>query len=70
MINIDNRDYTIEEIQQVFDLCRDLLRDNSDLNAKMIAMNAKLENEEKKVKVLQQKLFFYSQAFTNNTYEA
>jgi len=70
MINIDGKDYTINEIQQVFDLCRELLKDNSDLNAKMIAMNAKLENEEKKVKKLQQQLFFYSQAFTNNTYNA
>lgn len=46
---IDDKDYTQEEIQQVFDLCRELLRANEDLNAKMIAFDAKLKNEEKKV---------------------
>jgi hypothetical protein len=56
MINIDNRDYTIDEIQQVFDLCRDLLRDNETMRANVIAMSAKLDNEEKKVKGLKQQL--------------
>ena len=51
MINIDNKDYTIEEIQQVFNLCRDLLRDNEDMRANVIAMSAKLDNEESKVKL-------------------
>lgn len=69
MINIDDRDYTIEEVQQVFNLCRELLQANEDLNAKMIAMNAKLGNEEKKVKDLQYKLWLL-QMDTINKYEA
>jgi hypothetical protein len=69
MIKIDDRDYTISEIQQIFDLCRELLQTNGDLNAKMIAMNAKLENEEKKVKELQYRLWLL-QMDTINKYEA
>ena len=70
MIRIDDKDYTIDEIQQVFDLCRELLKANEDMRANVVAMSAKLDNEEKKVKKLEQKLFFLSQAFTNKTYEA
>ena len=62
--------YTDYEIQQMEALCRELLQANETLNANIIAMNAKLENEEKKVKKLQQQLLFISQAFTNNTYTA
>ena len=62
--------YSEKEIQQIENLCRELLHINEELNAKIIAMNAKLENEEKKVSKLQQQLYFISQAFTNNTYEA
>jgi hypothetical protein len=51
-------------------LCTELLSINETLNANIIAMNAKLENEEKKVQKLQQQLYFITQAFTNNTYEA
>jgi len=63
-------EYTEKEIGQIVALCRELLNTNETLNAQMIAMNAKLENEEKKVHKLQQQLYFISQAFTNNTYEA
>lgn len=66
MINIDNKDYTIDEIQQVFNLCRDLLRDNEDMRANVIAMSAKLDNEEKKLKELQMKYFFLQQQIINN----
>ena len=62
--------YTEIEIEQITALCRELLEANETLNANIIAMNAKLENEEKKVQKLQQQLLFISQAFTNNTYEA
>lgn len=51
MIRIDNKEYTIEEIQQVFDLCRELLQTNEDMKANVIAMSAKLDNEESKVKL-------------------
>jgi len=62
--------YTEEEIRQMELLCTELLSINETLNANIIAMNAKLENEEKKVQKLQQQLYFITQAFTNNTYEA
>lgn len=44
--------YTDDEILQLEQLCRELLMANEELNARVIAMNAKLENEEKKVKRL------------------
>lgn len=47
-----NMKYTEEEILQLEALCRELLIANEELNARVIAMNAKLENEEKKVKRL------------------
>ena len=62
--------YTEEEVRQMELLCTELLSINETLNANIIAMNAKLENEEKKVQKLQQQLLFISHAFTNNTYEA
>jgi len=40
------------------------------LNARIIAMNAKLENEEKKVVNLSQRLAQMSLMFTNKTFEA
>ncbi len=40
--------YTEEEILQLEALCRELLIANEESNARVIAMNAKLENEEKK----------------------
>jgi hypothetical protein len=46
-----------------------LLEINETLNANIIAMNAKLLNEEKKVKDLQYKLFFLQQEIITK-YEA
>ena len=62
--------YTEEEITQLEALCRELLSANEELNAKIIAMNAKLENEEKKVTQLKIQLHLLNQAFTGNTYKA
>jgi len=70
MIKINDKDYTIDEIEQVFHLCRELLEANETMRANVIAMSAKLENEESKTKKLTQKLYLLSQAFTNNTYNA
>lgn len=70
MIKINDKDYTIDEIESVFNLCRELLEANETMRANVIAMSAKLENEERKVTKLTQKLYLLSQAFTNNTYEA
>jgi len=57
MITIDNKEYTLEEITQVFELCRDLLRDNETMRANVIAMSAKLDNEEAKVRRLLGELY-------------
>ena len=59
-----------EYIQQLEGAVYELSKVVDEQNAKLLAFHAKLQNEEKKVKQLQQKLFFLSQAFTNNTYEA
>lgn len=53
--------YTEEEIEQIENLCRDLLHMNEELNARIIAMNAKLENEERKVKRLANELAWTQQ---------
>jgi hypothetical protein len=51
-------EYTQSEIEQIVALCRELLNANEELNARIIAMNAKLENEERKVKRLIGELYF------------
>ena len=53
----NNMKYTEEEIEQLEQLCRELLVANEELNARCIAFNAKLENEEKKVKRLSLQLY-------------
>jgi len=52
MIQIDGKDYSITEVAQVFDLCRELLQANETMRANVIAMSAKLDNEEAKVRKL------------------
>jgi hypothetical protein len=49
-------EYTQSEIEQIVALCRELLNTNETLNAQLIALMAKLGNEEKKVKQLSQTL--------------
>lgn len=51
MITINEKEYTLEEITQVFNLCRELIHTNEDMRANVIAMSAKLDNEESKVKL-------------------
>ena len=55
---------------QLIDLVNELVVMNEELNARTIMMNAKLENEEKKVVNLSQRLAQLSLMFTNQTYEA
>ncbi len=69
-MELKGRKWTKAELEQVIELVGELVNANETLNAQMIAMNAKLENEEKKVKKLQQHLAQLSLMFTNNTYEA
>lgn len=58
--------YTDDEIIQLEALARELLIMNEELNARIIAMNAKLENEEKKVKRLQNVLNFMTNGQRTN----
>ena len=69
-MELKGKKWTKTELEQVIELVGELVNANETLNAQMIAMNAKLENEEKKVKRLQQHLAQLSLMFTNNTYEA
>ena len=69
-IEIGDKVFTSEEIGKLIELVSELVNINSDLNAAIIAMNAKLENEEKKVVNLSQRLAQMSLMFTNKTYEA
>ena len=70
MITINGQEFSEEQVRAMFDLCSELMKINEDQNAKLIAFDAKLKNEEKKNKNLTNQLLFLSQAFTNNTYEA
>jgi hypothetical protein len=51
--NIDtNRMWTEDELRELIQYTQYLRKENEDLQAKMIMMNAKLSNEESKVKKL------------------
>ena len=69
-IEIKGKKFTEDDIIQVLEMANELLEVNSELNARIIAMNAKLENEEKKVINLSQRLAQMSLMFTNKTYTA
>lgn len=69
-ILIGDKIFKAEEIMQLIELVNELVDANEELNARCIAMNAKLENEEKKVVNLSQRLAQMSLMFTNKTYEA
>ena len=64
-MEISKPKYTEEQIEQMEGLIRELLQINEDQNAKLIAMNAKLENEEKKVINLNYKLAILQQQIIN-----
>ena len=58
--------YTEEQIEQMEGLINELMKINGELNARCIAFNAKLENEERKVQKLNQILFFIGQTTNRN----
>jgi hypothetical protein len=58
--------YTEEQIEQMEGLINELMKINGELNARCIAFNAKLENEERKVQKLNQLLFFIGQTQNRN----
>ncbi len=66
-IQIGDKIFTTEEITQLIDLVSELVSANNELNARMIAFNAKLENEEKKVKHLSNKVSYYEDILNINT---
>jgi hypothetical protein len=68
-IEIQGKEFTEDDILQLLEMSRELLAQNEELNARMIAMNAKLENEEKKVINLSYQLAQMSLMFTNKTYK-
>lgn len=49
---IQGKEYKPHEIEQVFNLCAELIQINEDQNARLIAFDAKLKNEEAKVRRL------------------
>ena len=67
MVKINDKDYTIDEIEQVFHLCRELLEANESMRANVIAMSAKLDNEEIKVRRLVGELYLLQQHKNNYT---
>lgn len=69
-MQINGQEFTEEQVIEMFNLCSELLKINEEQNAKLIAFDAKLKNEEAKVKELQRKLYFLAQSFTGNTYKA
>ena len=67
MVKINDKDYTIDEIEQVFHLCRELLEANESMRANVIAMSAKLDNEDIKVRRLVGELYLLQQHKNNYT---
>jgi regulator of replication initiation timing len=58
--------WTEEELKELIQYTQHLRMENEDLQAKMIMMNAKLENEEKKNKKLQNILNLLAYGQTND----
>jgi uncharacterized tellurite resistance protein B-like protein len=58
--------WTEEELKELIQYTQHLRKENEDLQAKMIVMNAKLENEEKKTKRLNNILNLLAYGKTND----
>ena len=74
-INTDNQhesetELSKEEIQQLKGLVRELLEINETQNAQLIAFNAKLQNEEAKVRLQQRYIQQLEMALTTTTNNA
>jgi hypothetical protein len=63
-----NTKYTDEQIEQMEQLVLELLKINDDQNAKLIAMNAKLQNEEAKVRQLTAQIMIFMKPFNNHNH--
>lgn len=66
MVNIKGVEYTQQQLESMVDLIGELISINEEQNAKLIAFDAKLKNEEKKVIDLNYKLAFLQQSIINN----
>jgi len=65
---IMNTKYTEEQIEQMEQLVVELLKINDDQNAKLIAMNAKLLNEEAKVRQLTAQIMIFMKPYNNHNH--
>jgi hypothetical protein len=63
-----NTKYTDEQLDQIEALVRELLQINEDQNAKLIAMNAKLQNEEAKVRQLTAQIMIFMKPYNNHNH--
>ena len=63
-----NTKYTDEQLEQIEQLVVELLKINDDQNAKLIAMNAKLLNEEAKVRQLTTQLMIFMKPYNNDNH--
>jgi hypothetical protein len=64
-IEINGKVFNEDEIKQLVELVNELLTANDDMRANVIAMSAKLENEELKVKRLIGELYLLQQHKNN-----
>jgi len=67
-MTIMNTKYTEEQIEQMASLIRELLNINETQNANLIAMNAKLLNEEAKVKALRAQIMIFMKPYNNDNH--
>lgn len=66
MENASDRLWNESEIKELIELAQYLRQENEELQAKMIMMNAKLTNEEKKVKWCRLQLSILTNNINNN----
>lgn len=69
-MEIPKQKYTEEQIAQIEELVRELLEINETQNAQLIAFNAKLQNEEAKVRLQQRYIQQLEMALTTTTNNA
>jgi len=67
-MNIKGKDFTLEELESIIELAGEMVVANETLNTQLIALMAKLSNEENKVRRLVGELYLLQQH--NNKYTA
>jgi hypothetical protein len=66
-IEINGKVFNEDEIKQLIELVNELLSDNESMRANVIAMSAKLDNEEMKVRRLVGELYLIQKFKSNYT---